>query len=179
MQVVLRKMCINDMEMVRQWRMMPEVTKYMYTDPIITLEQQIKWYDKVSKSDELYWIVVQDGTPVGLASLVGWDKENNRMTGGAYIAVRNSDTFKLAIELQLNLLNYAFNVLHVNKVCGEVISENVGALKVLEMCGSVREGVLREHIYKNGRYYDVIVQSTIKSDWGRIKKRLKNIYEME
>lgn len=49
MQVVLRKMCINDMEMVRQWRMMPEVTKYMYTDPIITLEQQIKWYDKVSK----------------------------------------------------------------------------------------------------------------------------------
>ena len=32
---------------------------------------------------------------------------------------------------------------------------------------------------KNGRYYDVIVQSTIKSDWGRIKKRLKNIYEME
>ena len=77
------------------------------------------------------------------------------------------------------MLNYAFNVLNVNKVCGEVISENVGALRVLEMCGSVKEGLLREHVFKNDRYYDVVIQSTIKSDWDKIKKRFKNIYEIE
>lgn len=179
MQVVLRKMRKDDMEMVRHWRMLPEITRYMYTDPVITAEQQIQWFDKISESDDLYWIVVQDGKPVGLASLVEWDKKNNRMNGGAYIAVKNSDTFRLAIELQLNLLNYAFNILKVNKVCGEVISENVGALKVLELCGSVREGLLREHIWKNGKYYDVVVQSTLKSDWERIKKRMKNVYKIE
>lgn len=179
MNVILRKMCETDMEMVREWRMMPDVTKYMYTDPLITYEQQMQWFKKVSQSDDLYWIIVQDGEPVGLASLVDWDKKNNRITGGAYIAIKNSDTFRLAVELQLNLLNYAFNVLNVNKVCGEVISENVGTLKVLEMCGSVREGVLREHILKNGKYYDVVIQSTIKSDWERIKKRLKNFYSIE
>lgn len=179
MQVVLRKMRAEDMEMVRKWRMKPEITRYMYTDPIITIEQQMAWFEKVSKSDDLYWIVVQNGQPVGLASLVEWDKKNNRITGGAYIAEKNSETFKLAIELQLNLLNYAFNVLKVNKVCGEVISENVGALRTLEMCGSVREGILREHIFKNGKYYDVVVQSTIKSDWEKVKGRLKNVYEIE
>ena len=179
MKVILKKIRETDMEMVRKWRMLPEVTRYMYTDPIITLEQQLEWYKRVSDSDDLYWIILQDNVPVGLASLVNWDKHNNRITGGCYIAVKNNETFRLAIDLQLNLLNYAFNVLNVNKVCGEVISENVGTLRILELCGSIREGILREHVYKNGRYYDVVVQSTIKSDWKKIKKRLKNIYEIE
>ena len=68
----------------------------------------------------------------------------------------------------------------VNKVCGEVISENFGALKVLELCGSVREGVLRQHIKKNNIYYDVVVQSTVLSDWHKIKdKAYKCKYDME
>lgn len=179
MNVVLRRMRADDMEMVRNWRMKPEITKYMYTDPVITLEQQMRWFEKISDSDDLYWIVVQDGEPVGVASLTEWDKNNNRITGGAYIAERNNKTFKLAIELQLNLLNYAFNTLNINKVCGEVISENIGAIRTLEMCGSVCEGVLREHVLKNGRYYDVVIQSTIKSDWDKIRHRLRNIYDIE
>ena len=179
MNVVLRKMRAEDMEMVRNWRMRPEITKYMYTDPEITMEQQMEWFKKVSNSDDLYWIVVQDGKSVGLASLTEWDKKNNRITGGAYIAERNNETFRLAIELQLNLLNYAFNTLNVNKVCGEVISENVGVVRILQICGCVREGLFREHVYKNGRYYDVGILGTIKKDWNKIKKRLKNVYEME
>lgn len=179
MNVVLRKMRADDMEMVRNWRMRPDITKYMYTDPKITIEQQMQWFEMVSNRDDLYWIVVQDGQPVGLASLTEWDKKNSRITGGAYIAEKNNDTFKLAIDIQLNLLNYAFNTLNINKVCGEVISENVGVVKILEICGCVREGLFREHVSKNGRYYDVVVLGTIKSDWDKIKKRLKNVYEME
>lgn len=179
MEVVLRKMRVDDMEMVRNWRMRPEITKYMYTDPMITIEQQMEWFKKVSNSDDFYWIVVQDGRPVGLASLTGWDKRNSRIIGGAYIAERNNETFKLAIDLQLNLLNYAFNKLNINKVCGEVISENIGVVRLLEICGCVREGMLREHVLKNGKYYDIVVLGTIKSDWDKIKKRFKNVYEME
>lgn len=180
MMVRLRRMNINDMDMVRSWRMMPEITRYMYTDPIISLEEQKEWFYKISKSDDKYWVVEQDSNPIGLASLINYDRKNERVTGGAYIAEKNKDTLRIAIGLQYNLLRYAFEIMGVNKVCGEVISENVGALKILELCGSVREGVLRQHVKKNNKYYDVVIQSTLLSDWEKIKdKAYKNKYDME
>ena len=52
-------------------------------------------------------------------------------------------------------------------------------VRILQICGCVREGLFREHVYKNGKYYDVVILGTIKKDWNKIKKRLKNVYEME
>ncbi len=40
MGLVLRKISENDLEMIMKWRMMPEVTKYMYTDPQLTIDGQ-------------------------------------------------------------------------------------------------------------------------------------------
>lgn len=180
MKVELRRITENDMDMVRKWRMLPDVTRFMYTDPIITTEQQLQWFRRSQESDDLNWIIFQDDNPVGLASLVKWDKQNRRITGGAYIAVKNRDSFKLSVQIQYNLLRYAFEKLQVNKVCGEVLRENVGMLKVLELCGSVQEGVLRQHVYKNGEYHDVIIQSTIYEDWIKIKdKAYQHICEIE
>jgi hypothetical protein len=42
MRVKLAKLREEDLNMVAKWRMLPEITKYMYTDPVITPESQKK-----------------------------------------------------------------------------------------------------------------------------------------
>ena len=47
MSVTLRKVTEGDLEQIMRWRMDPEITRYMNTDPKLTLEGQKKWFAKV------------------------------------------------------------------------------------------------------------------------------------
>lgn len=170
----LRRLREDDIEMVRMWRMHPEITKYMYTDPVISAEDQRRWYKRINESEDVYWIIEQEGVPVGLASLVEWDKNNNIVMGNSYIVERNKDTLKLAVNLQINMFYYAFEIMKVNKVYGEIMAENVGVLRSLELCGSKQEGVLREKVYKNGKYHDIVMHGIIRSDWEAMQERVKS-----
>ena len=46
MSVTLRKVTEGDLEQIMRWRMDPEITRYMNTDPKLTLEGQKKWFAK-------------------------------------------------------------------------------------------------------------------------------------
>ena len=58
--VKIRLYKIDDgcLEMIRQWRNSPEVSRYMYTESHITKEQQKEWHDRI-KCDETkkYWMI--------------------------------------------------------------------------------------------------------------------------
>jgi len=46
------------------------VTKYMYTDPQISLEDQRKWYQRIVQDySRMDWIIYADGGNVGVVSL--------------------------------------------------------------------------------------------------------------
>lgn len=165
----------DDLEMIMNWRMMPEVTKYMNTDPVLTLEGQKKWFDKISKSKEdLYWILEVDGVPAGVVSLVGF--EGHQVHTGVYIAVKEKRSLKLTIYLQWNLYRYAFEVLGVDKVCEEVFEENKAVNRILDLCESKREGVIRREVKKNGVYYDVVHRGVLREEWDEMKERIQYDY---
>ena len=50
MSVTLRKVTEGDLEQIMRWRMDPEITRYMNTDPKLTLEGQKKWFAKMQHS---------------------------------------------------------------------------------------------------------------------------------
>jgi RimJ/RimL family protein N-acetyltransferase len=64
-------------------------------------------------------------------------------------------------------LDYAFDKLNLNSVQLGVNAENERALRSYEKVGYVREGVRREFIYRNGRYYDMVVMSVLRKEYCR------------
>ncbi len=162
----------DDLEMIMDWRMRPEITRYMNTDPKLTIEGQKKWLQKIQQSEtEWSWILEVEGVPAGVVSLGNYD--GNKVYTGVYIAVKEKRSLKLTLYLQWNLYRYAFEYLHVNKVCEEIFSENKAVNRMMDMCGSKREGVLRSHICKNGQYYDMVVRGILKEEWDSMKDNLK------
>lgn len=166
----------EDLEMIMNWRMQPDITRYMNTDPKLTIEDQKRWYEKIKKSDDFYWIIAVDGIKVGVASLVNWDKNNRRIYTGVYIAVKEKRSLRLILDVQWNLYQYAFDTLKCNKVCEEVFSCNKAVLRILDLCGSKVEAVLRQHILKNNKYYDVTVRGILESEWREKTQELKYNY---
>ena len=163
----------SDLEMIMKWRMMPEITKYMNTDPQLTLAGQKRWYDNICQSkQDFYWVVEVDGVASGIASLVNLDETAKRIHTGVYIAEKKKRSLQLTMELQWNLYEYAFEVLHMEKVCEEIFSENKAVIRILDMCGSKKEGVLRNHVLKNGIYHDVVVRGILKQEWNCLKENI-------
>jgi len=161
--VLLRE---EHLEKVRKWRMSEEVTQYMYTDPIITPEQQKQWFNKIKNDSScIYWVVNVDGVDVGVVNLVDIDYSNLRCFWAYYLADPSIRGKGVGKTIELNILKFVFDTLKLNKLCCEVLSFNEIVVKIHEKYGSKVEGIFREHIYKNGEFYDVVRMGILAREW--------------
>ncbi|NJD21481.1 MAG: GNAT family N-acetyltransferase [Melioribacter sp.] len=62
------------------------------------------------------------------------------------------------------MIDYAFNILNLNRIQLHVSTENPKAISIYEKNGFILEGKLREAMYHNNRYVDFNVMSIIRSD---------------
>lgn len=177
-----RKIKEEDLEMIMNWRMQPEITKYMNTDPKLTLEGQKKWYRKIQEEEEkgfgedrkeLYWVLETQGVPVGVVSFVDWNHKNYLIHTGVYIAVKEKRSFKLTVDLQMSMYEFAFEALGVNKVSMEILSNNPQVIRLNERLGAHRDGILRQEINKNGEYFDLYLLSVLQEEWENVKSKVR------
>lgn len=68
-------------------------------------------------------------------------------------------------------IGYGFEKLNLNKVWLGVNAEHIGAIKAYENAGFVHEGVLRQEIYRNGKYYDAIRMSILRKEYFALKEQ--------
>lgn len=176
MEVKLIKLREEDLDMIAKWRMLPEITKYMYTDPIITPESQKEWFKSIEMDSSVrYWIIIVDDIKVGLISLNDIDYVNKRCYWGYYIADQSARGKGLARILECNIYDYAFFNLKLNKFCSEVLGFNERVVSIHEKFGSKVEGVLKQHIYKNGAFHDVVCMGITRDEW--IRTRSQFVYD--
>jgi len=157
----------EDLETLRKWRMKSEVTKYLYTDPILTIEDQKKWYEELQTKFDAYWILNFKGVDVGYATLR--DIKNKSADPGVFIAETEYRRKGIAKSALISIQEFAFGPLDLHKLYGPILSENYGALLFYLKNGWKIEGVLRDHIFKD-RFYDVYMVALLKEDWLKFKK---------
>jgi len=167
-----RKIREDDLETIMNWRMRPDITKFMYTDPKLTLEGQKKWFEKISsEEDTFYWLVEYNGKSCGLTSLVDWDKKNSIIHTGGYIADKAARSLQNIVDVNMNTYNFIFSVLGINKAAFEIMDNNTSLAQWMRRMGATQEGISRQAINKNGKYYDLYLMSFIKDEWEDIKKK--------
>lgn len=171
MDIQLKRLNETHLEIVRKWRMMDHVTRYMNTDPVLTPESQRAWFAKISADNtQIWWIICVDATPVGVMDIINIDNANSKCEWGYYIAEQTARSMKLAVTLEWNLYDYVFFTLGLNRLYNEVLSENEGVVQLHKMCGSDIEGELKQSIFKNGHYYDVTLCAILKEKWDEMRK---------
>ena len=75
--IEIRDVQPEDRDKIRQWRNLPEVAKYMYTDHHITPMEHEEWFQRTLDDPTCrYWIIVCDGTDVGLVNIYRLDCRN-------------------------------------------------------------------------------------------------------
>jgi UDP-4-amino-4,6-dideoxy-N-acetyl-beta-L-altrosamine N-acetyltransferase len=163
----LREIRQDDRDQILQWRNLASVRAYMHTDHIISPEEHAAWFARVQRDPTCkYWIIVCDGEDVGVANLSGIESIHRRCYWGFYLASPNVRGKGVGSAVEYAILNYVFDELHLEKLCGEVLSFNEKVLAMHGGFGFAREGVLRKHIFKGGQWHDVVTIGILKEEWG-------------
>lgn len=175
MKIKLRNIANEDLEKIREWRMKPSVTKYMNTDPVLTLEGQKKWFKKIQSDPTCkYWIIDVDNVGIGLLGVIDIDEVNRRCSWVWYIGEDDYRGKGIAKKIQLNLYDYVFYELGMNRLYSHILKFNEHEINNVHIkCGYEIEGTLKEHVYKNGEYLDVVVMGITVSRWESIKREFK------
>lgn len=175
MSIKLREINEEDLEVIMNWRMSPEVTKYMYTDPVLTMGSQKKWFQKINenKDKEKYWIIqLENGIDVGLISVNNIDFINKTANWAYYLGDMEARGKGLAKTLECNLYDFVFEKLNLNKLWYEVLEFNDVVVKIHQKFGGKIEGKFINHICKDGKYHNVIRMATFKEDWLKLKDNI-------
>ena len=170
--ISLRPILEEELEMIMHWRMQPNITKFMYTDPLLTLEQQLAWFQK-SKQDTqtIHFMIECDDSPIGILNITNIDRTHQRCEWGYYIAVNEKPPLQQILALEWNVYDYVFYTLGLNKVCGEIFAFNKAVIRMHQMCGSTIEGTRKNHIYKNGQFYDIVEMGICREDWEQLRSK--------
>jgi len=168
----LRDVRADDMDMMREWRNLPKVADYMFTDHVIGPEEHEAWFSRAIKNPTCkYWIITCDGEDVGVANLYAIDQINRRCYWGFYVVSPNVRGKGVGTRVEYAVLNYVFDELRFEKLCCENLALNRGVIEMHRRFGFVQEGTLRKHIWKRGAFHDVICLAILKEEWKALRPR--------
>ncbi len=174
MSVTLREIKESDLENIMRWRMDPDITRYMNTDPKLTPEGQKKWLASINGNPDVrYWMILIDGQEAGVINLTGLTREDGILGWAYYIGVKKLRGLKTALSLEMSLYDHIFYSLGKNALISDVFTLNKGVIQLHLLCGCEITDEKKSHITKGGQAYDVTFLRMTKERWQQIRTTKK------
>lgn len=158
----------DDIEILKKGYNDPDVRDAMFMYfPLNMQEVEQKITNMAQHEHAVQMMIVDkaDNTAVGHIALVRPDWVSRMMTFYIVLLDKNAWGRGLGTEATGLMIDYAFNMLNLNRVQLHVNAENEAAKAVYTKIGFKHEGTLREAMYKNGRYYDFWVMGILADEF--------------
>jgi UDP-4-amino-4,6-dideoxy-N-acetyl-beta-L-altrosamine N-acetyltransferase len=166
MTVTLRPLAAEDAALVVTWRSDPATHAQFFARDPPTLAGHARWFERYrAATDREEFVILADGQPVGTIGLSSIDRENRRAEYGILVGPTQARGHGVGREASRLLLARAFGPLELQRVYLHVFPDNLPAGRMYERVGFEREGLLRAHAYKDGRFRDVLVMGILEARW--------------
>ena len=139
--------------------------------PNMSLSQQYEWYDNLKNDNNrfVFAICLKDNDQhIGNVGLGKVDYISRHAMYSIYIAEQEHQSKGIGTISTRLILNFAFNRLNLHKIYLQTSRRFSNAIKMYERIGFVKEGVLRQHYYSNGKYEDKIIYSILRAEYSGV-----------
>lgn len=132
-----------------------------------TVEEQEAWISSRPANEYNFMIVLKDGRPAGMLSLINVNRmsrhaESARFLIGDEEAVRG---IPVAVEAMKLLYQFAFDELGLQRIFGNVTSDNMLMVKWQKYLGMKEEGRMRQHHFLDGKFQDAIILGLLEPEY--------------
>lgn len=159
--VLLRAIEVDDCEMLITLINDPEIEYLLggWSYPVSKYTQK-KWFDELSQETNTLRLTIDaNGQAIGTAILSNIDYKN----GNAEIHIKLlQDKYGgkgYGTDAVYSLTRYAFQELRLHCIYAKVNMDNIISQKMFEKCGYMKEGIMRQRLFKRGKYVDIVMFS--------------------
>jgi len=175
------------------WRNSELAKLFFYTEDEITMESHMLWYEKLLQDpNQLFFMIdiitepdspnkpLKKSIPIGMTSL---DKINHKYHRAEYSRLMIGDENYLhrgiAAEAEYALMYFSFHYLKLNRVYGELLHYNQNVLSLHKKMGFKEEGRLCEHVFKRGKFEDVIMIGLLAKDFDMLHRNTFGVFKVK
>ncbi|GAB2518732.1 GNAT family N-acetyltransferase [Paramicrobacterium agarici] len=167
----LRPIERDDLEFLRDLANEPGVRRSVVGwDWPLSLAGQVRWFEEGPDSSKVRRFIVEgaDGRRIGMTGLweIDWHNRTAQTAlklGGRNERVRGLGFGTAAVKA---LMEFAFNDVGLHKLHSTILADNEPSLALyLRKCHWREEGVLREHVWRNGRHVDLVQVGILRSEF--------------
>jgi RimJ/RimL family protein N-acetyltransferase len=163
----------NDYILINKWRNDTELqamTGGVFR--FVSLEIEKNWVHEkmLNNRTEIYLAICLNDDSKKMIGYLSFNKidyiSGTAECGGLIIGDKNYRDGMIWVECYLFIMNYAFDVLNLNRIYGVCLNEHKLTMTMnLKIMFWNMEGLLRQAVYKNGKYHDLAMLALLREDY--------------
>ena len=160
----------SDLEDIHEYSSNPKTSQYLLWEPHKSLEYTKRFIDivlakyKIGEYHDWAIVLKENKKMIGTCGFTRID-EHNSIAEIGYVINPQYWGYGLATEAAKKIVDFAFNILGVNRVEARFLFGNEASLNVMTKLGMKFEGYQREAQYVKGRFRTVGVASILKREY--------------
>ncbi|MFC1715761.1 GNAT family N-acetyltransferase [Candidatus Poribacteria bacterium] len=166
--IYLRPLDMEDIDPFVQWLNDEEVRQYLSRMSPLNKVREKDFIEGLYKNDSeivLGIVLKEDDQLIGNLALHRISSPFRHAGMGIVIGDKSCWSKGYGTEAMNLMMGYGFDELNLHRIFLTVLSFNTRAIRTYEKVGFKKEGVFRDHIYRNGKYHDVHYMGILEDEW--------------
>jgi RimJ/RimL family protein N-acetyltransferase len=162
-----------------EWLNDPDVRRYLSLGMPISTASEEQWFENMLKlpaAEQPFAIEIRKKSAgqetdawqlIGNCSFMDMDHTVRSAEVGLFIGDKSCWNTGYGTEVMRLMLQFGFDTLNLNRIFLRVDEANKGGIRAYEKAGFILDGRLRQAVYRDGLYHDLLIMSVIRSEWNR------------
>ena len=169
--VKLRSLELNDLPKLRDWRNSKFIRKATREYRLLNMINQKKWFEKIQNENPpislMFGIQNNKNKLIGVCGLTYIDWKNKHAEISCYLNSVNWQKTKEARDTIHIILKYGFEELNLHRIWAEIFSTAQENIALFNKIGFVREGILRQKLWRDGKWWNSHIYSMLSSEFNK------------
>lgn len=162
--IFLRLMTFDDTDLIVKWRNSDAVRKNFIYQELFTRESHENWIHTMVETGRVVQMLICEldaGKPLGSVYIRDIDRHHNKAEYGIFIGDSSARGKGIGTAAAKLMLAYCFKEEGLHRVFLRVLAANAQAIRSYEKAGFVREAYLKEDVFLEGRYCDIVLMAAL------------------
>ena len=170
--LLLRELCLDDVEAVQAWDADPVVARWLFNEPR-TREETLAYLrtgEEATRADprRVYdWAVVEKATGLVVGRVGFRQGEDPRDASLWYLMRPDRQGRGYAVEAARLAMKFGFRELALHRMWVDVDPENVASIRVAEKLGMRHEALHLENVFVKGAWRGTAILAILAREWNQ------------